>query len=86
MDVYTFGAGAITFKWQFNCMYTTETDSVCSGPWHITCGTGDFEGAQGGGTAIDLCVDHYDGPNGAYTERPSKLARLDPQVAARKPD
>jgi len=34
---------------------------VCSGPWHITSGTDDYEGAQGGGTALDLCVDEYNG-------------------------
>jgi hypothetical protein len=67
VDVYTFGAGAITFNWQFNCMYTSPTEAVCSGPWHITSGTGAYEGARGGGTAIDLCVDHYDGPDGAYS-------------------
>jgi len=67
VDVYTFGAGSITFNWQFNCVYSSDTDSVCSGPWRITSGTGAYEGAQGGGTAIDLCVDHYDGPDGAYS-------------------
>jgi hypothetical protein len=67
VDVYTFGAGAITFNWQFNCVYTSDTDSVCSGPWHITSGTGAYEGAQGGGTAIDLCVDEYNGPGGTYS-------------------
>jgi hypothetical protein len=53
--------GAITFKWQFTCMYTSDTDSACQGPWHITGGTGAYEGAQGGGTALDLCVDEYNG-------------------------
>ena len=67
VDVYTFGASAITFNWQFRCVYSSDTDAVCSGPWHITSGTGDYEGAQGGGTAVDLCVDHYDGPDGAYS-------------------
>ena len=67
VDVYTFGASAITFNWQFRCVYSSDTDAVCSGPWHITSGTGDYEGAQGGGTAIDLCVDHYDGTDGAFS-------------------
>jgi hypothetical protein len=67
VDVYTFGAGAITFKWQFNCVYSSATDAVCSGPWHITGGTGAYEGAQGGGTAVDLCVDEYNGPGGTYS-------------------
>ena len=61
VDVYTTAAGAITFKWQFNCMYTSPTDSTCAGPWHITDATGAYSGAQGGGTAIDLCVDEYAG-------------------------
>ena len=65
VDVYTTTSGdaqgAITFKWQFTCMYTSDIDSVCSGPWHITGGTAAYEGAQGGGTAVDLCVDEYNG-------------------------
>ena len=65
VDVYTTTSGdalgAITFKWQFTCMYTSDVDSVCSGPWHITGGTGAYEGAHGGGTALDLCVDEYNG-------------------------
>jgi hypothetical protein len=61
VDVYTFGDSAITFKWQFRCVYSSDIDAVCSGPWHITSGTGDYEGAQGGGTAIDLCQDQYAG-------------------------
>jgi hypothetical protein len=65
VDVYTTTAGdaqgAITFKWQFTCKYTSDIHSVCSGPWHITDGTGDYEGAQGGGTAIDECDDEYSG-------------------------
>jgi hypothetical protein len=65
VDVYTTtggdAQGAITFKWQFTCMYTSDIDSVCSGPWHITGGTGAYVGAQGGGTALDLCVDEYNG-------------------------
>ena len=60
-DVYTTAAGAITFRWQFNCTYTSATDSTCAGPWHITSATGAYAGAQGGGTAIDLCVDEYAG-------------------------
>lgn len=67
VDVYTFGANAITFNWQFTCVYSSPTDAVCSGPWHITSGTGAYQGAKGGGTAVDLCVDHYDGPGGAYS-------------------
>jgi hypothetical protein len=63
VDVYTTTAGdalgAITFKWQFTCMYTSDIHSVCSGPWQITDGTGDYQGAQGGGTAIDQCDDEY---------------------------
>jgi hypothetical protein len=65
VDVYTTTSGdaqgAITFKWQFTCMYSTAVDSVCSGPWHITGGSGAYEGAQGGGTAVDQCVDDYSG-------------------------
>jgi hypothetical protein len=65
VDVYTTTSGdatrAITFKWQFTCMYTSDVDSVCSGPWHITAGSGDYEGARGGGTAIDECVDEFSG-------------------------
>jgi hypothetical protein len=61
VDVYTTAAGAITFKWQFNCMFTSFTDSTCTGPWHITDATGAYTGAQGGGTAVDLCVDEYAG-------------------------
>ena len=66
VDVYTFGANAITFNWQFRCVYSSLTDAVCSGPWHITSGTGTYEGATGGGTAVDLCIDHYNGA-GEYT-------------------
>ena len=69
VDVYTTtdgdAKGAITFKWQFTCKYTSDTDNTCSGPWHITSGTGAYKGAQGGGTAVDLCVDNYDA-GGAY--------------------
>jgi hypothetical protein len=65
VDVYTTTSGdaqgAITFKWQFTSMYTSDTDSACQGPWHITGGTGAYEGAQGGGTALDLYVDEYNG-------------------------
>jgi len=65
VDVYTTTSGdaqgAITFKWQFTCMYTSDIHSVCSGPWHITGGTGAYVGAQGGGTALDLCTDEYNG-------------------------
>jgi hypothetical protein len=71
VDVYTTtegdAVGSITFKWQFTCMYTSDIHSVCSGPWHITGGTGDYEGAMGGGTAIDECDDEYNGPEGAYS-------------------
>ena len=67
VDVYTFGANAITFNWQFTCVYSSLTDAVCSGPWHITSGTGAYEGAKGGGTAVDLCTDEYNGPGGAYS-------------------
>lgn len=61
VDVYTTAAGAITFKWQFTCMMTSDVDSTCQGPWHIIDSSGAYTGAQGGGTAIDLCVDHYTG-------------------------
>lgn len=68
VDVYTTtdgdAQGAITFKWQFTCMYTSDIHSVCSGPWHITDGIGDYEGAAGGGTAIDECDDEYNGTGG----------------------
>jgi hypothetical protein len=71
VDVYTTtdgdAQGAITFKWQFTCMYTSDIHSVCSGPWHITNGIGDYEGAAGGGTAIDQCDDEFNGPGGAYS-------------------
>lgn len=67
VDVYTFGANAITFNWQFTCVYSSLTDAVCSGPWHITSGTGAYDGAKGGGTAVDLCTDQYNGPDGAYS-------------------
>ena len=71
VDVYTTTSGdaqgAITFKWQFTCMYTSDIDSVCSGPWHITGGTGAYEGARGGGTAVDLCVDEFNGTEYAGT-------------------
>ena len=71
VDVYTTTSGdaqgAITFKWQFACMYTSDIHSVCSGPWHITDGSGDLEGAAGGGTAVDQCDDEYNGPEGAYS-------------------
>jgi len=67
VDVYTTADGSITFNWQFNCKYTSTTDSTCSGPWHITDATGDYAGAQGGGTAIDLCVDHYTGDTYTHT-------------------
>jgi hypothetical protein len=71
VDVYTTtdgdAQGAITFKWQFTCMYTSDIHSVCSGPWHITDGTGDYEGAAGGGTAIDQCDDEYNGAGGTYS-------------------
>jgi hypothetical protein len=59
--------GAITFKWQFTCMYTSDIHSVCSGPWHITDGIGDYVGAAGGGTAIDQCDDEYNGTGGTYS-------------------
>jgi hypothetical protein len=48
-------------------MYTSDIHSVCSGPWHITGGSGDYAGAKGGGTAIDECDDEYNGPEGAYS-------------------
>jgi hypothetical protein len=67
VDVYRTAQGAITFKWQFTCMYTSDIHSVCSGPWHITDGSGDYEGAQGGGTAVDQCDDEYNGAGGAYS-------------------
>jgi hypothetical protein len=71
VDVYTTtsgdATGAITFKWQFTCMYTSDIHSVCSGPWHITDGSGDYAGAQGGGTAIDECDDEYNGPGDTYS-------------------
>jgi hypothetical protein len=71
VDIYTTTSGdahgAITFKWQFTCMYTSDIHSVCSGPWHITDGTGDYEGAAGGGTAIDQCDDEYNGAGGTYS-------------------
>ena len=59
--------GAITFKWQFTCKYTSDIHSVCSGPWHITDGIGDYEGAAGGGTAIDECDDEYNGAGDTYS-------------------
>jgi hypothetical protein len=61
VDVYTTADGSITFKWQFTCMYTSDVDSLCQGPWHITGADGAYTGSQGGGTAIDECVDHYTG-------------------------
>jgi hypothetical protein len=71
VDVYTTtggdAQGAITFKWQFTCKYTSDIHSVCSGPWHITDGIGDYEGAAGGGTAIDECDDEYNGTGGTYS-------------------
>jgi hypothetical protein len=71
VDVYTTtggdAQGAITFKWQFTCMYTSDIHSVCSGPWHITDGIGAYEGAAGGGTAIDECDDEFNGTGGAYS-------------------
>ena len=74
VDVYTTyneqtgdALGAITFKWQFTCMYTSDIHSVCSGPWHITDGTGAYKGAEGGGTAIDQCDDEYNGTGGSYS-------------------
>jgi hypothetical protein len=71
VDVYTTTSGdaqgAITFKWQFTCMYTSDIHSVCSGPWHITDGSGDYEAAAGGGTAIDQCDDEYNGAGDTYS-------------------
>jgi hypothetical protein len=71
VDIYTTtggdAQGAITFKWQFTCMYSSAIHSTCSGPWHITDGTGDYKGAAGGGTAIDQCDDEYNGPGGTYS-------------------
>src|SRR5436190_16654554 len=71
VDVYTTthgdAQGAITFKWQFTCMYTSDIHSVCSGPWHITDGSGDYEGAADGGAAIDECDDEYNGTGGTYS-------------------
>jgi hypothetical protein len=71
VDIYTTTSGdaqgAITFKWQFTCMYTSGIHSVCSGPWHITDGIGDYAGAQGGGTAIDECDDEYNGAGDTYS-------------------
>ena len=71
VDVYTTTSGdaqgAITFKWQFTCMYTSDIHSVCSGPWHITDAVGDYEGAKGGGAAIDECDDEYNGTGGTYS-------------------
>ena len=67
VDVYTTNVGTrgtFTFMWAFTCKYTSATDSLCAGPWHITGGTGAYESAQGGGTALDLCVDKY--VNGVY--------------------
>ena len=63
-DVYTTRKGArgtLTFTWSFTCKYSSDIDSTCQGPWHITGGTGAYEGAQGGGTALDVCVDEYKG-------------------------
>jgi hypothetical protein len=71
VDAYTTSAGdalgTLTFKWQFTCIYTSDIHSVCSGPWHITAGSGDYQGAMGGGTAVDQCDDEYNGADGDYS-------------------
>jgi hypothetical protein len=60
VDIYTTDDGSITFKWQFTCKYTSPTASTCEGSWRITDADGDYTGAQGGGSALDLCVDQLD--------------------------
>jgi hypothetical protein len=71
VDVYQTSAGdahgSFTFSWQFTCVYTSDIHSVCTGPWHITDATGDYQDAKGGGSAEDQCDDEYNGPDGAYS-------------------